>query len=264
MIELLSSTELDGDKSFMALPDVPDDSMSAIVLDRSYYEYAIKHSTQDYGLPCLTREALSRGLSPQVLVWKSSPSCGACKVLVQYPAARAKSLSHRQAGMFSANGEERSSPLYLSRRNQYPAEVRKGPFYKSFAGSGPTGFLFQFCQIASHVILLVFLHPRSSASKCRAFRRKVPRNPPRPFLVVKHIQSSIYGSVRPFLPVWHVALYHTQQVEPTFHLFHIRKRSSASKIKAALVSWGQKLGIFQGWNCECAAMKKTSLGNLCA
>ncbi len=58
MIELLSSTELDGDKSFMALPDVSDDSMSAIVLDRSYYEYAIKHSTQDYGLPCLTREAL--------------------------------------------------------------------------------------------------------------------------------------------------------------------------------------------------------------
>ena len=44
---------------------------------------------------------------------------------------------------------------------------------------------------------------------------------------------------------WHVALYHTQQVEPTFHLFHIQKRSSASKIKAALVSWGQKLGIFQ-------------------
>ena len=41
------------------------------------------------------------------------PSCGSCQVLVHYSAARAKSPSHRQAGMFPANGEERSSPLYL-------------------------------------------------------------------------------------------------------------------------------------------------------
>ena len=32
------------------------------------------------------------------------------------------------------------------------------------------------------------IHPRSSASNCRAFSRKVPRNLPRPFLVVKHVQ----------------------------------------------------------------------------
>ena len=31
-----------------------------------------------------------------------------------------------------------------------------------------------------------------------------PRNLPRPFLVVKHIQSSIYGSVRPFLPPFYL------------------------------------------------------------
>ena len=57
MIELLSAAEMDG-ASFMPLPDVPDASMSAIVLGRSYYEYALAHSTREYGLPCLTREAL--------------------------------------------------------------------------------------------------------------------------------------------------------------------------------------------------------------
>lgn len=58
MIELLSSAEMDGTAAFMPLPDVPDASMSAIVLGRSYYEYALAHSTREYGLPCLTREAL--------------------------------------------------------------------------------------------------------------------------------------------------------------------------------------------------------------
>ena len=56
------------------------------------------------------------------------------------------------------------------------------------AAEPPFNLLFQLCQIACHVILLAFLHPRSSASKCREFSRKVPRNLPRPFLVVKHIQ----------------------------------------------------------------------------
>ena len=58
MIELLSSAEMDGTATFMPLPDVPDASMSAIVLGLSYYEYALVHSTREYGLPCLTREAL--------------------------------------------------------------------------------------------------------------------------------------------------------------------------------------------------------------
>ena len=58
MIELLSSAEMDGATTFMPLPDVLDASMSAIVLGRSYYEYALAHSTREYGLPCLTREAL--------------------------------------------------------------------------------------------------------------------------------------------------------------------------------------------------------------
>jgi hypothetical protein len=50
-------------------------------------------------------------------------------------------------------------------------------------------------------------------------------------------------------------------VEPTFHLFHIRKRSSASKIKAALVSWGQKLGIFQREHVPGAAWRTISTRN---
>ena len=58
MIELLSSAEMDGTTSFMPLPDIPDASISAIVLGRSYYEYALANSTHEYGLLCLTREVL--------------------------------------------------------------------------------------------------------------------------------------------------------------------------------------------------------------
>ena len=54
-----------------------------------------------------------RGLPGATLISQIFPSCGSCQVLVHYSAARAKSPSHRQAGMFPANGEERSSPLYL-------------------------------------------------------------------------------------------------------------------------------------------------------
>ena len=54
-----------------------------------------------------------RGLPGATLISQIFPSCGSCQVLVHYSAARAKSPSHRQAGMFPANGEERSSQLYL-------------------------------------------------------------------------------------------------------------------------------------------------------
>ena len=43
-----------------------------------------------------------------------------------------------------------------------------------------------------------------------------------------------------------VALYHTQQVEPTFRLFHFRKCISPNRIRHAARFKGQKLGIFQG------------------
>lgn len=58
MIELLSAAEMEGTGAFMPLPDMPDASMSAIVLDRSYYDYALAHCTREYGVPCLTPEAL--------------------------------------------------------------------------------------------------------------------------------------------------------------------------------------------------------------
>ena len=44
---------------------------------------------------------------------------------------------------------------------------------------------------------------------------------------------------------WHVALYHTRQVEPTFRLFHFRKRILPNGIGLMPRFMGQKLGIFQ-------------------
>ena len=43
-----------------------------------------------------------------------------------------------------------------------------------------------------------------------------------------------------------VALYHTQQVEPTFRLFHFRKRILPNRIRHTPRFRGQILGIFQG------------------
>ena len=59
-IELLSSPELpppDG-MLYMSLPDEPDDSMSAIVLDRTYYNFARSNTTAIDSIPCLNRDAL--------------------------------------------------------------------------------------------------------------------------------------------------------------------------------------------------------------
>ena len=70
----------------------------------------------------------------------------------------------------------------LARTQSHPAGRRKGPFYKSFAGSGPTGLPHP-AEIRKGPFFMAFAGPG-----------------PNRFLVVKHIQSSIYGSVRPFLP----------------------------------------------------------------
>ena len=43
-----------------------------------------------------------------------------------------------------------------------------------------------------------------------------------------------------------MALYHIQQVEPTFRLFHFQKLVPPNKIRHATHFRGQKLGIFQG------------------
>lgn len=58
MIELLSSSPFAGDSGFMPLQDVPSASMSAIVLDREYYECARANRVLENGMPCLSREAL--------------------------------------------------------------------------------------------------------------------------------------------------------------------------------------------------------------
>jgi hypothetical protein len=42
----------------MSLPDEPEESMSAIVLDRTYYEFARTNTTAINGVPCLNRDAL--------------------------------------------------------------------------------------------------------------------------------------------------------------------------------------------------------------
>ena len=59
-IELLSSPSLpppDG-MLYMSLPDEPDDSMSAIVLDRTYYDFARANTMAINEIPCLNRDAL--------------------------------------------------------------------------------------------------------------------------------------------------------------------------------------------------------------
>ena len=59
-IELLSSPLLPPPEgmTYMSLPDEPEESMSAIVLDRTYYEFARTNTTAINGVPCLNRDAL--------------------------------------------------------------------------------------------------------------------------------------------------------------------------------------------------------------
>lgn len=59
-IELLSSPELPPPAGvrYMALPDYPDKSMSAIVLDPVYYGFARDHHVLIDGIPCLGRDGL--------------------------------------------------------------------------------------------------------------------------------------------------------------------------------------------------------------
>ena len=59
-IELLSSPSLPPPEGmlYMSLPDEPDDSMSAIVLDRTYYDFARANTTAINEIPCLNRDAL--------------------------------------------------------------------------------------------------------------------------------------------------------------------------------------------------------------
>ena len=56
--------------------------------------------------------------------------------------------------------------------------------------------------------------------------------------IIPHVGS-------PWRFVLHVALYHTRQVEPTFRLFHFRKRIPPNGIRHMPRLRGQKLGIFQ-------------------
>ncbi len=59
-IELLSSPPIPPPEGmrYMSLPDEPDDSMSAIVLDRTYYDFARANTIVINDLPCLNRDAL--------------------------------------------------------------------------------------------------------------------------------------------------------------------------------------------------------------
>ena len=59
-IELLSSPALPPPEGmlYMSLPDEPDDSMSAIVLDRTYYDFARANTVAINEIPCLNRDAL--------------------------------------------------------------------------------------------------------------------------------------------------------------------------------------------------------------
>ena len=59
-IDLLSSPELPPPQGmlYMSLPDEPDDSMSAIVLDRLYYDYAKANTIAINEIPSLNRDAL--------------------------------------------------------------------------------------------------------------------------------------------------------------------------------------------------------------
>jgi hypothetical protein len=59
-IELLSSPLLPPPEgmSYMSLTDEPEESMSAIVLDRTYYEFAQANTTAINEVPCLNRDAL--------------------------------------------------------------------------------------------------------------------------------------------------------------------------------------------------------------
>ncbi len=59
-IELLSSPSLPPPEGmlYMSLPYEPDDSMSAIVLDRTYYDFARANTTAINEIPCLNRDAL--------------------------------------------------------------------------------------------------------------------------------------------------------------------------------------------------------------
>lgn len=59
-IELLSSPSLPPPEGmlYMSLPDEPDDSMSAIVLDRTCYDFAKANTTAINEIPCLNRDAL--------------------------------------------------------------------------------------------------------------------------------------------------------------------------------------------------------------
>ena len=59
-IEMLSSPSLPPPEGmrYMSLPDEPDDSLSAIVLDRTYYDFARANTTTINEIPCLNRDAL--------------------------------------------------------------------------------------------------------------------------------------------------------------------------------------------------------------
>lgn len=59
-IELLSSPPFPPPEGmlYMSLPDEPDDSMSAIVLDRTCYDFARTNTMVIDGIPCLDRDAL--------------------------------------------------------------------------------------------------------------------------------------------------------------------------------------------------------------
>ncbi len=59
-IELLSAPELPPPEGvrYMALPDEPDRSMSAIVLNPAYYRFAREHHVSVDGIPCLGRDGL--------------------------------------------------------------------------------------------------------------------------------------------------------------------------------------------------------------
>lgn len=59
-IELLSSPPFPPPEGmlYMSLPDEPDDSMSAIVLDRTYYDFARTNTMAIDEIPCLNRDAL--------------------------------------------------------------------------------------------------------------------------------------------------------------------------------------------------------------
>ena len=71
-------------------------------------------------LCCLTQLGmLLMGVSKREAVeggkycWQHAKAVGTCATMTEDGKKCTRSPSHRQAGMFPANGEERSSPLYL-------------------------------------------------------------------------------------------------------------------------------------------------------